>query len=164
MRMRALLSVSIFSAFYLTACDSSSEGLAVPGSKDDMLANLTSKQWVRAALTINPGYDILNDGHVVSDLYAAEDACRHDDVLTFSDNGIWKWDEGPTKCHVSDPQSSTGEWSFNAALDSMTITDPSGSFTAKISTLNATTLSLVGISDYWPDGQTRIETTTWRAR
>jgi len=162
--MRALFAVPIISAFYLTACESSSEGLSVPGSKEDMLANLTSKQWMRSAYTISPGYDIYNDGHVVSDLYAAEDACRRDDVLTFAADGAWKEDEGPTKCHVSDSQTSTGEWSFSPELDSMIITEPSGSFTAKIRTLNATTLSLAGISDYWGDGQTRIQTMTFRAK
>jgi hypothetical protein len=164
MRMRALFAVPIISAFYLAACESSSEGLAAPGSKEDMLSNLTGKQWMRSALTISPGYDIYNDGQVVSDLYAAGDACRHDDILTFTADGAWKGDEGPTKCHVSDPQTSTGEWSFSAERDSMIITQPSGSFTAKIRTLNATTLSLAGISDYWGDGQTRVETATFRAK
>jgi hypothetical protein len=164
MRMRVLFAVPIISAFYLTACESSSEGLAVPGGKDDMLANLTGKEWVRSALTISPGYDIYNDGRVISDLYAAEDACRRDDLLTFTAEGIWKVDEGPSKCHVSDPQTGTGEWTFNAAVDSMIITESSGTFTAKIRTLNATTLSLAGISDYWGDGQTRIQTATFRAK
>lgn len=164
MRTRALFAVSIISALYLAACDSSSTGLSVPGSREEIVALLTSKKWMRAALTINPGFDVLDNGHVVTDLYATEDACGHDNVLTISSDGSWTEDEGPVKCNASDPQTTSGDWSLNATSDSLTVSSDTGPTTAKIANLNASTLSLVASSNDWPDNVTRVQTFTWRAK
>jgi hypothetical protein len=164
MQARVLLAAAVISSLYLAACESSSTGLSVPGSREEIVATLTSKQWMRAALTINPGYDILDNGHVVTNLYATEQACGKDNVLTFTSDGSWTEDEGPTKCDASDPQTTYGDWSLNATSDSMTISSDEGPLTAKIANLNASTLSLSAASDNWPDGVTRVEQWTWRAK
>ncbi|HMP98752.1 MAG TPA: lipocalin family protein [Cyclobacteriaceae bacterium] len=43
------------------------------------------------------------------------DACTADDVYTFSTNGTFTFDEGPTKCEDEDPQAYSGTWEFNSA-------------------------------------------------
>ena len=61
MTMRITLIPCIAAVWYLSACDGSSTGPGVPGSKAEITAALTGSQWLRAALGISPGFDINDD-------------------------------------------------------------------------------------------------------
>lgn len=51
------------------------------------------------------------DGVLVTDAYAVMVACSKDDLYIFSANGDIVYDEGPSKCDPSNPQSYTdGKW------------------------------------------------------
>jgi hypothetical protein len=47
-----------------------------------------------------------------SDVSSSIQACQKDNVLTFAAAGTGTVDEGPTKCNVTDPQSTSLTWNF----------------------------------------------------
>jgi hypothetical protein len=161
----ALLPCLAASLLFL-ACDDST-GPSLPGTPAEAKSLLVGAKWLPAARTINPGFDMLDNGTIVTNVFAIEDACEHDDVMTLTADGKWAGDEGADKCDADAPQISTGTWSLNAAGDSVSITDDSdsqGDVNAKIVALTASVLSLAAASDDWPDGKTRTETFTWKAK
>ncbi len=166
MSVRITVIPCIAAVWYLSACDGSPTGPAVPASEAEIVAVLTGSQWMRAGLSITPGFDINADGRVITDLFAEEPACAHDDVFTMKADGTWMNDEGPTKCDVDAPQVGTGTWTLNATHDSLYTDDDSDPDpqVAKIAVLNPSGLSLVAVSTDWPDGQARTQTFTWRAK
>lgn len=80
---------------------------------------LTDENWRTTALTVDPAINI--GGVVVSDLYAQLDDCEKDDLTIFKTDGKVNYDEGATKCDPSDPQTSTGTWTFNTDQTIITI-------------------------------------------
>ncbi|MCB0552426.1 MAG: hypothetical protein KDD02_02655 [Phaeodactylibacter sp.] len=82
---------------------------------------LTDKAWKLTAQVINPPIPAEN-GTLVTDLYAQYDACNKDDLATFRDSGNVLFDEGPSKCMNTDPQTVTGTWAFNTTETILSIT------------------------------------------
>ncbi len=70
------------------------------------------------------------------------DDCTADDVHTFTANGTYTFDEGPTKCEEDDPQSYSGTWSFNTAETFLNISEDGFTFEKEILELSATTMRL----------------------
>ena len=145
----------------LGACDSGTEPDSV-GSP----SLLIGPKWLPAAHTVSPGVDYNDDGVIVTNTFAIEGACDHDDTTRFLSATKWSGDEGASKCDPSSPQIETGTYFFNAAGDSVTMTsDVDGvPTTGKVLALTATKFSVSVRSDNYPDNKSRIETFTWVAK
>lgn len=50
------------------------------------------------------------------------DACTADDIVEFSDDNKYHFDEGATKCDESDPQETYGTWSISESTTPATLT------------------------------------------
>jgi hypothetical protein len=75
---------------------------------------LTTGNWKYTACIISPSYDYYGDGNSVTNIFDILKPCEKDDFETFKTNGIWEYNEGPTKCDQSSPQVFTEPWSFSA--------------------------------------------------
>ena len=83
--------------------------------KDNKNSNtdiLTNGNWVIAAISIDPPFDIDGDGIVDSDLYQLYEACEKDDYYTFKKNNKMDINAGSLKCDPSDPQVYSVDWQF----------------------------------------------------
>ncbi len=81
-------------------------------------------------------------GTTTTDTYASYAACDKDNFTTFVVGGVFKEDEGATKCSTSDPQTITGTWAFtdNETKLSIIASGTTGAFS--IVTLDANTLKI----------------------
>jgi hypothetical protein len=94
-------------------------------NKNDETPQLTNAElilgnWKITAATYSPAYDLNSDGIPDVDGYAVMLSCEKDNIFSFVSGGVWKNDEGPTKCSPTDPQTITGTWILSA--DQKTIT------------------------------------------
>lgn len=87
----------VFTAF--TACKKKNDAK----SKTELL---TSSAWL-----ISKYEEKLNSGAYVDD-FPNWASCDKDDKTIFATNNVVTYDEGATKCDVSDPQTETGSWAF----------------------------------------------------
>lgn len=102
----------------ITACSNGDNGYSsnntpeptIPATKTELI---TAKPWKYVAWTVNPPVKD-DDGNLVSDVHNNKPACDQDDLLIFNANGNVVFDQGPTKCDDSTPQSSTNGWAFKA--------------------------------------------------
>lgn len=82
---------------------------------------LSANAWKLTSSVVNPAYDVNGDGVLVTDAYASMPSCSKDDLYLFKTNGDIVYDEGPSKCDPSNPQSYTdGKWKLlnnDAVLD-----------------------------------------------
>lgn len=166
MSFRPAVLLCAAAGLWLSACEDSS-GPALPASAAEAKNLLVAVKWTPAAKTVNPGFDINDDGVIVTNLFAHEEPCQHDDFMQFTADGKWTGDEGPAKCDPEDPQLLSGTWTLTADGDSLIISDdsmPGDELVAKIVGLTSNRLSLTASSDNWPDGATREETFTWKAK
>jgi len=99
---------------------------------------LTAGNWKLIAATINPAYDYYGDGNSVTNIFGILQACERDDFETYKTNGIWEYNEGPTKCDPSFPQIFSEPWSFAAGETKLFV----GTVEHAILELTATTLKL----------------------
>lgn len=121
--------------------------IAIPACKEDEVANstktktelLTAGNWIYTACVVSPAYDYYGNGNAVTDIFAIMEPCEKDDYETFKTNGIWEYNEGPTKCNPSNLQIVYSEpWSFTANETKVMV----GSVECTILELTATTLKL----------------------
>ena len=77
-------------------------------------------------------------GTQISDFYAQLDNCSKDDLEKYNTNNTVTYDEGPTKCDPTDPQTQTSPWSFNSDETILTVDGES----YKILTLTSTQLKM----------------------
>jgi hypothetical protein len=127
--MKKLILIAIACFSILSACKKDEDP-----SKTDLLCG---KYWKMESLTAKAGtlsIDMLN----------TIDACDRDDIMKFNNNGTYVTDT-KMKCDISEPQSTTGTWSFNS--DETILTQDQDSF--KIEALTGSTMKLTytGISD-----------------
>ena len=74
---------------------------------------LTTGTWKYTSAIVSPAYDYYGNGNPVTDIYAIMQPCERDDYEIFFTNGIWEYNEGPTKCDPMSPQIVYSEpWSF----------------------------------------------------
>lgn len=106
-----------------------------PATKTELI---TAKPWKYSAWTVNPPVKD-NNGNDVSDVLANRPACSQDDLLIFNKNGNVSFDEGPTKCDNTDPQSTQGAWVFTSGEAKMNMANR----VYNISTLTETEMVLV---------------------
>jgi hypothetical protein len=100
---------------------------------------LTTGTWKYTACIVSPAYDYYGNGNPVTDIFAIMEACEKDDFEIFKTNGIWEYDNGPTKCDALDPQIIYSEpWIFTANETKVTV----GTIECTILELTETTLKL----------------------
>jgi hypothetical protein len=131
-----------FAAFVLIA------GVAFTSCKKDSDNNtstaktrtelLTAGTWKYIACTISPAYDYYGDGTLATNLFDIMKACEKDDFETYKTNGMWEYNEGPTKCDPLYPQVFSEPWRFTANETKLFV----GTVECTIIELTATTLKL----------------------
>jgi hypothetical protein len=166
MNVRPRLFSSLAAALLLSACEDATTGDSGPATAAEAKALLTGSKWLPAAHTISPGFDIEDDGRIITNVFAIEPACSHDNIMQFTADGKWANDEGPKKCDVGDDQTIRGTWVLSEDADSLYMHNDiePGEVGLKIVALTARALSVSGSSDNWPDKKARLETFTWKAK
>ena len=66
--------------------------------------------WVQIAESINPPYDLDQDGTKESDIFSLYSQCIKDDYYVFNAQGAGEFNEGATKCDPSHSQTGTFSW------------------------------------------------------
>jgi len=100
---------------------------------------LTTGTWKYTACIVSPAYDYYGNGNPVTDIFAIMQPCEKDDFEVFKTNGVWEYNEGPTKCDQSSPQIVYSEpWSFTANETKVIV----GTVECTILELTETTLKL----------------------
>ena len=99
---------SLIAALVILVLSVSCETDPAAPSKKEML----SGKWKVIAQTVSPGIDWDFDGDIDTDLYIILDACIKDNYGIFKPDGTGEDNEGPTKCDLTDPQTSSFSWSL----------------------------------------------------
>lgn len=100
---------------------------------------LTAGNWIYTACVVSPAYDYYGNGNAVTDIFAIMESCEKDDFEIFKTNGIWEYNNGPTKCDALDPQIIYSEpWNFTANETKVIV----GTVECTILELTETTLKL----------------------
>ena len=142
---KLLFATLILSSLFIGCSKDDNEDVKQP-TKTELL---TAHYWQATAFTIDPAISI--GGTNISDWYAQLESCDKDDIEKYNTNNTVTYDEGPTKCDPTDPQTETSPWSFNS--DETILTVDGTSF--KILSLTSTELklsyieSLDGINHTW---------------
>ncbi|WP_114781997.1 lipocalin-like domain-containing protein [Botryobacter ruber] len=103
-----------FFALAFTACDKDDDNK--PLTREEMLM---AKSWRLTAETTT-------FNNQTEDTYDDYDACEKDNFIRFLKDNKAVFDEGPTKCDPSDPQTINGTWQL--AGNNLTITEDGSSF------------------------------------
>lgn len=100
-------------------------------TSDNTVTTLQNKNWKISALTVTPGFS----GQGTDDIYnSAMEVCEKDNLFRFNTGNVFLFDEGPTKCDPTDPQSETGTWNYNTSESTLNIqlSSPSDAINLKI--------------------------------
>lgn len=116
--LKTLLVFLALSILTLSSCkkDDDDTSTPTPAAPAPILTKkelLTGKYWKWTAGTVSPAFEI-SPGLFVTDFYASQPACAKDNITLYTSNGDYVTNEGPLKCDVSDPQTISGTWYFNA--------------------------------------------------
>ena len=76
------------------------------------------------------------------DLYAAAAPCTRDNLLQFTAPSTFVYDEGPTKCDPSNPQTRLGTWKLDSDGKQLTVNEGGYTSVYSIDELTATSLKL----------------------
>lgn len=106
---KALIFVFLGSSLIFSSCKKDSDP-----TKKEMIVG---KNWVVTAFTVDPAYPIIGNN-----LYNQIAACTKDDITKFAADGKATFDEGASKCQVTDPQTTTGSWAFNTNETVLSVT------------------------------------------
>ena len=138
MKKVILISLSIMAlSFY--SCKEDSETPEIPKTKTELLC---ASAWKYFSATITPGIEI--NGVMTNNLFEGADPCDLDDLEIYKSDGTGSFDDGPTKCDPSDPQSDPFTWKFNTTETTLTI-DPDDVY--DIVTLDANTMVVTQVLD-----------------
>jgi len=100
----------IVSSALFFSCNKEKEGTTTKTNTEF----LTTGTWKYTACIISPAYDYYGDGNSVTDIFAILKPCEKDDYEVYKTDGIWEYNEGPTKCDASFPQVFSDPWRFTA--------------------------------------------------
>lgn len=129
---KILFATLILSSLFIGCSKDDKEDVKQP-TKTELL---TAHYWQATALTVDPPLSI--GGTQISDFYAQLENCSKDDLEKYNTNNTVTYDEGPTKCDPTDPQTQTSPWSFNSDETILTINGES----YKVLTLTSTQLKM----------------------
>ncbi len=118
---------------------------------------LVGKNWVMTALTIDPALPVIG-----SNIYNQIDACTKDDITKFTADGKATFDEGATKCNVSDPQTTTGTWALNTTETVLSITDDGSTTSVTLKSISSS--KVVGTYQLVDSGVTYTYEVTFEAK
>jgi hypothetical protein len=110
-----LFAIALFlmgSLMLTTSCDKDDD----PMTNEDLIIGT----WRLSAFTVSPELPFIG-----SNVYSQIPDCTKDDLSIFEDNGVFKVDEGASKCNPNDPQTITGSYTFNPDMTVLTINDGS---------------------------------------
>lgn len=82
---------------------------------------LAAHPWKLSAGTISPGVVNPANGSVITDLLAVLGSCFSDNIYSFTLDGKYVEDEGPTKCDPTDPQTTANNLNLSADGKSFTV-------------------------------------------
>lgn len=112
------LLVLVIPAFVLISCN---EDINPPDNTDQTKTKtelLCASEWKYIIGTVLPGVNI--NGEVVTDLRSKSPSCFLDNFVTYYPDSTAVYDEGPTKCSGSDPQTEEYIWYFNTQETTLT--------------------------------------------
>src|SRR5690349_6267433 len=76
---------------------------------------ISSGSWHLVSHTTNPPVDLDGDGaDDDTDVLMTYENCEKDDLTIFSSNGTGTFDEGPSRCSSSDPQTIPFSWQWKS--------------------------------------------------
>jgi len=101
-------------------------------------AELILGDWIVTGLTFSPMYDYDGDGLKETNAFSKMEPCEKDNTVSFLAGGVWKNDEGETKCDPADLQTLTGVWELSANQTTLNIDGD----IAEIKFLSNTTLTI----------------------
>jgi hypothetical protein len=126
-------------------------GAAIVGcQKDDNNNNggstktqlITTGSWKLTSDYIDPAVDVNGDGVADHEVFNFYDDCSKDDMLTFKSNGTLTFDEGPTKCDPTDPQSENTTWKFGSNETQLIVGSAGSEETVQLIELSTTALKI----------------------
>lgn len=106
MKNRQILTLAVIAAIAFAGCKKNDDD-STPKSKKELL---TTGSWIMT--------DYIQAG---TSTWADMESCEKDDYFTFKTDGKGTFDEGPTKCDPSDPQTETVTWSMSTDETKLTI-------------------------------------------
>ena len=133
----ALIAIAL--GLTIASCKKNTDETPTPAVVQTKTQLLTAKNWKITAETISPAYDWNGNGVLVTDIFAQMTPCEKDNLVIFNVNGTVTYDEGPTKCVETDPQTTYGTWAFNP-LETIITLDSTNFYNLEI--LNSTTLKM----------------------
>lgn len=133
----------VASAFAFSSCNNGAYD-ANPKTNNSNVSNPLSSTGATGATLIG-SWRVTADketvGTNVTDLYASYPDCDKDDFVTFVAGGTVVFDEGPTKCVASDPQTSNGSWSVPTS-NTLSVTDVNSTVVYDIISITGSELKL----------------------
>jgi hypothetical protein len=94
----------VLTLIYLVSCTKDDD-------KQSLNPNLlTSGKWYVESIFYDPPIDFLFNGVFVTDVFPYYDPCEKDNYFEFVLPSILNYEEGPTKCWPSAPQTEYGTW------------------------------------------------------
>lgn len=154
-----ILGLVLMIGFSSCSKDDGADDSSTPATKTDIL---TAHLWKLKSAKVSPGVTDPILGITIDDFTAFMEACDRDDTFEFNADGTVIADEGATKCDSSDPQSESGNWSFQNDETSILIIVGTDSQALNIDELE--TGNFVGsqtIDDLLGDGVSRTITFTY---
>lgn len=91
------------------SCKKDNDNNNITKSKTELLV---TGAWKYTGAIISPAYDYYSDGTPVTDIFSIMKDCEKDDYEVYKANGMWEYNEGPTKCDPLYPQSFSLPWNF----------------------------------------------------
>ncbi|MCG3164413.1 MAG: hypothetical protein POELPBGB_00167 [Bacteroidia bacterium] len=79
-------------------------------TKEKSKSELIIGDWQIAALTVDPPQ--IENGVVITDLYAQMEDCDKDNYYSFYTNNTYKFDQGAIICDSLEAQNISGNWNF----------------------------------------------------
>lgn len=79
-------------------------------SENKSNSELILGDWQVTALTVDPPQ--IENGVVITDLYAQMEDCDKDNYYSFNSNNTYKFDQGTIICDSLEPQNISGNWNF----------------------------------------------------
>lgn len=142
-----LLSLAVFS---FTSCNKNDNETPEP---KPTTAELLMGSWLTTKI------EVRSDG-VTTDATSFLDPCEVDDLMIFEKDGVFKFDEGATKCDDADPQTTTGSWKLISNDKKITITEDGVPQKLTIIRVNNTELQMSIVEDFTGNGENDIITVT----
>ncbi|GAA4002649.1 hypothetical protein GCM10022408_12610 [Hymenobacter fastidiosus] len=143
--LSALLLTTMASSLVFTSCKKDKEE-PKPKTRTELL---TARNWRISAATYTVGPDI-------EDVYRSVPGCTKDDFTKFNTDKTTVFDEGPTRCSTSDPQSSKGAWDLTSGDNKLLIQESTTSTSGELYEIVELTESTLKIKQ--TDSSTPAET------